>query len=207
MSLEIVELERRLSNLLKMGTIAELDEPAGRVRVTIGENTTGWLPFFVRRAGEDREAWHPEPGEQVMVLSPMGELAQGVVLAGVASDANPPPATVKTTHKIIYKDGAYLQYKRDTHEWQLDVPAAGKITLHVGGTTLLLENSKATLTTPEFKVDSPTSTMTGNLRVDGNVGVGGTIDAAGEISSGPIGLQAHKHTEMGDGAPTSPSIP
>ena len=79
----IAEIRRRLDNMIRSGTIAEVDhgDPAqGRpplCRVKTGTITTGWLPFFTRRSGSTKE-WDPvSVGEQCTILSPSGELTQG----------------------------------------------------------------------------------------------------------------------------------
>lgn len=174
MSAALAETDRRLANLIRFGTVAHLDEALALVRVECGDILTDWLPWATLRAGPDR-TWHaPEVGEQVMVLAPSGDMTQAGVLPAFYSDANPPPASVKTTHRTQYQDGAFLQYDRAGHHWALDVPAAGSIILHIGATTLLLEDGKATLTTPEFLVDSPQSTFTGNVDIEGSLSVTGS---------------------------------
>ena len=70
----IGELERRLSNTIRPGKVLEADYAKARLRVTMGDNTSAWLPWLTSRAGEDR-TWHaPEVGEQVIVIAPGGEL-------------------------------------------------------------------------------------------------------------------------------------
>ena len=80
----LADINSRLARMMRIGTVVELDEAAARVRVTCGAGdgkiTTAWLPWITARAGPDRTWWALEPGEQVMVLSPSGEMAQGVVL-------------------------------------------------------------------------------------------------------------------------------
>lgn len=86
------ELGRKLENLIRRGTVhAVRGKPAG-VRVQSGDNITDWLPWLTVRAGgvDGGRMWDaPVVGEQVVVLSQGGDLAQGVVLLGLASDAMP----------------------------------------------------------------------------------------------------------------------
>ena len=70
---DMTEAERRLSNLVMLGQVAELDAKKARVRVQAGPILTAWLPFATVRAGLDR-TWHaPEPGEQVVLVAPGGD--------------------------------------------------------------------------------------------------------------------------------------
>ena len=49
--LDVIDLARRLANLLRLGTIEQVDHPAARVRVRSGDIVTTWLPWFTWRAG------------------------------------------------------------------------------------------------------------------------------------------------------------
>lgn len=111
----ITELERRLANQLRVGTVAEADYPQGRLRVTIGPITTGWLPWLTARAGADRTWWAPEVGEQVMVLAPSGELAQGWVLPAGFSDAAPAPCASADVMRAVFGDGLVVEHDRAAH--------------------------------------------------------------------------------------------
>jgi len=137
---------RRLANLLRMGKVVELDEAKARVKVKLGDDmTTTWLPWLTHRAGPDRD-WHaPEPGEQVMVLSPSGDMRQGVVMPSVYQNSSQAPANLKTTHRLQYADGAFIQYDRLAHKYAIDVPSAGEIKLHIGGSTITMIDGKITL--------------------------------------------------------------
>ena len=47
----IAELERLLANIIRLGTVAELDEHAARVTVDVGGLITDWLPWLTAHAG------------------------------------------------------------------------------------------------------------------------------------------------------------
>ncbi len=132
----VTELERRLANLMRIGTVDQLDEAAARVRVKSGDLLTGWLPWLTRRAGEDRDWWAPEPGEQVLILSPDGDPAQGIVLPAIYRDAYPAPADSKNRRRIEFKDGGYAEYNRETGV--LTVSAEGKATVIGKGTVEII---------------------------------------------------------------------
>lgn len=110
--LRLAELERRLANLARIGTIAEADHAAARVRVAIGEILTGWLPWLAHRAGGDRAWWAPEVGEQVLVVSPGGDLAQGIVCPSLYSATSPAPADSPDIRREVYGDGLVIEHDR-----------------------------------------------------------------------------------------------
>jgi phage baseplate assembly protein V len=126
------ELERRLSNTIRPGTVLEADYAKARLRVTMGDNTSAWLPWLTSRAGEDR-TWHaPEVGEQVIVMAPGGELSAGYVMpGGVYKNDYPANADKAEISRTTYKDGAILEYDRENHTHLLQLPE-GSATVKVG---------------------------------------------------------------------------
>lgn len=193
------ENDRKLANVAMIGTIAELDEATARVRVNADGLVTDWLPWSAGRAGPGVREWSsPEVGEQVVLLCPYGDPAQGIVLGSVYQDAHEAPANLKTTHRTEYADGAFVEYDREAHAMKIDVPSGGKIELTIGGTVLLLEDGKATLTTPEFLVDCPSSTFEGNIAVHGTVTVTG-----GDVTADGKSLKTHTHGGVESGGSTS----
>ncbi len=150
MSYDLGELQRLLANLIRIGTIAELDETSARVKVRVSGLTTDWLAWGAGRAGKTRSWSPPQLGEQVLLASPYGDLSQAVVVCSLFQDAMPAPAASKDQETTVYPDGAKQDYNSATHQYLFEVPAGGKITLKVGGTTLELRADGTTLTTPAF---------------------------------------------------------
>ena len=127
----IAELNRKLANIIRIGLIKEVDYEKARVRVKVGEFITDWLPWVTARAGEDR-SWFPVSiGEQVIVLSPYGELSLGVVLPAIYQA---PPESKKEVSSVVFKDGTKLSYDKDKHHLEIDV--VDKITLKVGESSI-----------------------------------------------------------------------
>lgn len=109
----LIELLRRLENILRAGTIAQVDHQATRVRVRSGDLLTDWLIWFEVRAGNVRTWCPPSVGEQCLVLSPGGELAAGMVLVGLPSDQMPPPATEAHLHRTTYPGGSSITFDHE----------------------------------------------------------------------------------------------
>jgi len=143
---DITDAERRLHNLVILGQVVALDARRARVRVQAGPITTGWIPFAARRAGPDR-TWHaPEPGEQVVLVAPGGDLNQAVVIGSIYRDAYPPPAASGEITRTLWQDGAVMEYDRQGHVWHLSVPPSGRIVLEVGSSRLEMSNEGIRLT-------------------------------------------------------------
>ena len=128
---QIAEAHRRISSLVRLGRVREVRTGDARARVGIGENLTGWLPWLAPRAGTD-SIWHaPEVGEQVLVLSPGGDLAQGVIVPGVFSSSLPAPSSSADVRVEKHADGATVSYDRAAHKRTVALPSAGTHTVSV----------------------------------------------------------------------------
>lgn len=123
--MNIADLIRRLENLLRAGTIAEVDHASARCRVTTGGLTTGWLPWFTRRAGSTTDWDPPSVGEQCVVLCPSGIPEVGFVLVGVYSTANPPRSNSPDRHRIQWANGDFLEH--DAASGALTISCAGPV--------------------------------------------------------------------------------
>lgn len=115
----VAELERKLNNIIRVGTIEALNDAKALVTVKTGNNTTGWLPWVTRRAGLDKEWWTPEPKEQVLIFSPTGDLAQGIVQPALYSDHFPQNGSDRNIHRIDYRDGGYIEHNRVTGRYKI----------------------------------------------------------------------------------------
>jgi phage baseplate assembly protein V len=187
----LADLARRLENLLRLGTIAEVDHAGARCVVATGKLKTAPLPWIAARAGDARTWWAPSVGEQVLLLCPGGDPANGVVLPALYSTAQPRPDGSDTAHVAVYPDGARIAYDPAAH--QLDA--------------ILPEGGKANLTAPGGVHITGDTTITGRLRAtadatfDAKVAVGDTLTAQNDVVGGDISLKSHPHdkTQPGTG--------
>lgn len=123
----LAELARLIENLIRLGTVAEVQVEPPRVRVKTGNVTTAWRPWFALRAGEDREWDPPTVGEQVILFSPSGNLAQGVALTGLFSDANPANGDREGLHRRTYRDGAVIEYDSIAKHLRATLPGTAEV--------------------------------------------------------------------------------
>ncbi len=137
----LAELTRRMNNIVRTGTITELDLAKGRARVQLApELVTAFLPWLTHRAGTDVTWWAPEIGEQVTVLSPSGDLAAGVITGALYSDAMPAWSTNPDVSGTRWADGAADEYDRATHKRTITLPDDGEIQITVGQTQITANN-------------------------------------------------------------------
>lgn len=112
---DISELIRRLENLLRPGTIDQVDVDAALVRVRTGGLLSSWIRWFTRRAGDVRAWCPPSVGEQCMLFSPGGDLANGFALVGLFSDSHPANDNRASTDATLHPDGTLVEYDHAAH--------------------------------------------------------------------------------------------
>ncbi len=160
---EITELNRRVANMVRLGRVAAIDYAGSipKVRVRIAPLTTAWLPLLSLRAGPDKQWWPVEVDEQVVVISPSGELNQGVVLGSIFQNRFPSNANDIDVHRTTYSDGAVIEYNKATHRLRASLPD--------GASTQLIS--------------------TGGVSIVGDVTVEGNITASEEITDHTRSMQ------------------
>ena len=78
--------DRRLHSLIRVGTVLEVDPETAKARVTFGvETKSAWIPW-TGRAGVIDEWSPPVEGEQVLVVAPGGDTAQGLIVSSTPSN-------------------------------------------------------------------------------------------------------------------------
>lgn len=123
----LAELARLIENLIRFGTVAEVQVKPPRVRVKSGDITTAWRPWLNLRAGADREWDPPTVGEQVVLFSPSGNLAQGVALTGLFSDQIPANGDREGLHRRTYRDGAVIEYDSIAKHLRATLPGTAEV--------------------------------------------------------------------------------
>jgi len=166
--------------LIRFGTIAEVDLPAARCVVACGDILTGPIRWLQLRAGKTRHWSPPSPGEQVILICPDGELAAGVALLGLSSLAFP-AAGDSLREVLVFEDGSVLAYDPVGHLLEAHLCAGGAVSIIADGGVAIQ----------------------GDVSITGNVQVTGQIDASDDVVAGGISLKSHKHGGVQAGAAQS----
>ena len=125
--MNLADLARLIENIVRFGTVAEVQMQPPRVKVGSGNITTTWLPWLNLRAGADREWDPPTIGEQVVLLSPSGNLAQGVALTGLFSDLITANGDREGLHRRTYRDGAVIEYDSIAKHLRATLPGTAEV--------------------------------------------------------------------------------
>lgn len=175
------ETQRRLHNIATIGTVTHIDADSALMRLSVGDNATDWLSIPAIAAGQISVWRCPSVGEQYLLVSPSGELANAIPVISLYSDNHPSPSTDPNEIRIRYNDTDFCS---------IDV-INSQLTMHISEIT----NQAAT----SIVLDTPTATVTGNLQVNGGIQVKGDINcdsaitAADEVTAGGIKLTKHTH--------------
>ena len=88
MTLSAAEADRRIANVLSLGTVISINNATGRARVRVGDLETPPIPVMQLRSGAIRMHWMPSPGEQVTIAAPSGDMARAFVMGALPVDGN-----------------------------------------------------------------------------------------------------------------------
>ncbi|SCX53105.1 phage baseplate assembly protein V [Variovorax sp. EL159] len=168
------ELQRLIENLLRSGTISQVDQAGYKCRVKSGGLETNWLRWFAHRAGDVRHWSPPVVGEQCMVFSPGGVMAAGFVLVGIFSDSMPPNGDSGDVERTTYPDGAVFEYDHSASALKVTLPGGGTADITVPDsitvqckTADVTASESAKVHSQEITLDAPMNIVTGQLVVQG----------------------------------------
>ncbi|EBP1747019.1 phage baseplate assembly protein V [Salmonella enterica] len=163
MNAQLTEIMRLITNLIRTGTVTEVDRENWLCRVKVGELETNWINWLTLRAGSARTWWCPSPDEQVVVLSMGGNLETAFVLPAIYSNQFAPPSDSVDGCVTEYPDGGWFEYEPATGRW------------HVRGIkSMVIEAAdNITLKTGEFVVEADTTRINSEVVINGGVTQGG----------------------------------
>lgn len=174
-------IEHLTGEVVQLGTVVSVDHDEATCTVAIGDLVTGDLPWLTWRAGRVTIWAPPSVSEQCAVLAPEGDLAGGLVLPGLWSNANPAPSNDPDLFLIAFDDGAVISYHMADHALTVTLPA--------GGTA---------------QVDAPGGlTINADVTINGNVQIEGKATATEDVVGGGISLKTHKHSGVAAGTAQS----
>lgn len=204
---DINEIYRLLTNLIRTGTVTDVELTRGQCRVQTGELETTWLYWLTARAGRSRTWWAPSVGEQVLLFSLGGDLTTAFVLPGIFSDDHPAPSASADALHVTFPDGAVLEYEPDTGALTVsgiktaNITASGCITATVP-LVLVKASTSITLDTPEVICTSKLTTGTLEVQKGGTM-KGNITHSGGSLSSNGVTVHTHQHSGVKSGGDNS----
>lgn len=172
------EPAQQIGEAIQYGVVASVDHANATCTVTLGDLTTGELPWVAQRAGGMRYWSPPSIGEQCVLFAPEGDLENALVVLGLYSDANPPPSNDPDLIQIDMPDGASISYNHASHALAVMLPEGGTATIDAPGGV----------------------TINGPLTVNDDVTINGKATATDDMVGGGISLKDHKHSDVQPGS-------
>lgn len=114
----ISELQRRLSNVVKVGVVSKVDPSTAKVRVKVGDLHSDWRPWT---AGSKHQWSMPQVGESVILLSPSGETEKGIVVPSLYNENHAPPSNEPDS--ICWQLGAHQKFVIRVGESEIEMTA------------------------------------------------------------------------------------
>jgi phage baseplate assembly protein gpV len=103
----VADLERRISALMRHGTVQEVDPAKALVRLSYGTGSDGqpflspWVPY-AQIAGALKVHTPPSVGQQMTTVSPNGDFQQAVALPMHWSNQNESPSSAGDEHVLTF---------------------------------------------------------------------------------------------------------
>ncbi|KRJ22675.1 baseplate assembly protein [Acinetobacter baumannii] len=199
------DINRRLENLIRFGTIKTVNpsKPIPLVTVDLDDIVTPEIRFFNARSGKDSTWDPPSEGEEVIVVSPCGDIGPtSVVFYGLYNNEHPAPSDDLNKKIRVFADGCVIAYDVAAHQLSAILPSGGKaIVTADGGVTV---NGNTTIN-GNLQVNGSTA-MTGNNTVMGSQLVQGSSHSTGafsteaDVKAGDISLKNHKTSGVQPGS-------
>lgn len=197
---------RQIANLIKQGNIAQVNPSDCLVRVSHGDLLTDWLPYFVPFAGGVSVHRPPSVGENCIVLSPSGEMANGVVLCGMASNQFSSPSNSADETVVAFPDGAKMEYNH----------VSGSLKVSGVDTVIVEANQKILINCPDNVIDGKLTVkdlftfengMAGSNAGGGSAAIltGDVVHTGGSFSSNGVVVDDHDHPETNSGNTGKPN--
>ncbi|MBT2767611.1 phage baseplate assembly protein V [Stenotrophomonas sp. ISL-67] len=180
-------LPQQLNNLLRDGSVTEVDHQRQLCRVRSGETHTDFIPWLASAAGEFSCWAAPSVGEQVKLLCTDGDLANAVAVRGLYCTQYPAPSTNPDVVMIQFRDGAAISYNAASHALSAVLPA--------GGTVAVQADGGVSITGPV--------TITGDTTITGQVSITGKAEVSDDVIGGGVSLKQHTHRAVQPGNGTS----
>lgn len=183
--MELAELIRLLENIVRTGTVTEIDEEKWRVRVQSGGLTPNWMRWTAQRAGAFKVWVPPSVGEQVWFLCLGGNTDVAFIGGSLYSADNPAPGASRNEMVVTAPDGATFRYDAE----------AGALQVRGIKSAVVEASVKITLDTPEVECTNLLTTKNLNVTEGGEMH-GDITHTGGAFTSNGVQVDDHSHGEV-----------
>jgi phage baseplate assembly protein V len=155
------EFARRLNNIVRFGTVAEIDHEKARIRVKIGKITTTWIPWTTTAGAV--KIWNPPVvGEQVTVVSQGGDLSLAVAIPSIFQSKFSAPSSDGNIVKLELSESTNIEFDRKNEEFKVVIDEL-EITANSKKFKVSIGFSEFEITSEKIKILSPIVEIPGLL--------------------------------------------
>lgn len=214
---EAQQQRQRTRGAVSLGYIGRVGEGEneGLYRVGIDGILSDWIEAGKTRAGSKRTRSTYTKGEQVVVVSPDGDISQGVIVCSINSEQYPEPTEDHELDITTYDDGTVISYHEGTQTLEVLVAGAGIINIKCQTANVVAEK-QITFDTPKAIFTGVVQVMKqiigqGGMAVSGGAGgavatfSGSVVVSGGDVKVDGVGVKSHVHKEQGDGNDVGPA--
>lgn len=238
---ENTEALGRLNDLIKIGEVSSIDPAKGTARVVFDDDdsiVSYDLPVLQRNTLLSKDFHSPDIGEDVLCLFLPSGPEEGFVIGSFYAGEVSPPEQTEKRRTTVFEDGTVVQYDKESHTLTILIEGTSVVfdrqngtvtvpknwTINAGDNTVVNAGTSTTVNTKtaaihasnSMTIDSPSTHVTGTLKVDklitgsgglsvtggsgasiqcsGNMELKGTINSTGDVTAGGVSLQNHTHT-------------
>ncbi|MBO7173834.1 MAG: phage baseplate assembly protein V [Burkholderiaceae bacterium] len=191
-------VQELLNGLIKIGEVSSINPTQGTARVLFDDDdsiVSFDLQVLQRNTFKNRDYAMPDVGEDVLCLFLPTGTEEGFILGSVYAGEVSPKESTGDIRSVVFADGTRIAYDRSAGELTIEIKGtkivangqnvniaaptvidlkAPTITLTMGGTTMVLSGSQASIKASNLVFEGDMS-VTGNLSVTGNVSASGSV--------------------------------
>lgn len=141
------DIEERLNNILRVGTISSANAEEGTVRVLFRDKDSMVsydLPVLVRQTLRNKDYFIPDVGEQVLCVFLPNGMEQGFCLGAMYNAKDKPTISDPNKRRIDFEDGTWIEHDRSN----------GTTRVHSTGDIVIESESHITLHAPRIDLNS-----------------------------------------------------
>jgi phage baseplate assembly protein V len=190
------ELERLVSNLVRVGIVSSVNDAMGTCRVLFEDRddlVSFELPVMQRQSLQNKDYCMPDIGEQVICLFLPSGVEQGFVIGSFYSSQESRPASSRDVRRVQFNDGTFVEYNRSTHD----------LVASVQGSANILATGEVVVTAPTIRLNGAViingSLNQGNGSAGGAATIAGPVTVTNDVVSGGVSLQNHTHSGVQSG--------
>lgn len=171
-------MQGKLSDILRIGKVASIDEVKCTARVTFEDRQdtiSNDLSIIVPFTLKDNFYYMPAIGERVLCVFEPNAIINGYILGSFYAEKRLPPQGKKEKTYVQFEDKTLIEYDKKEHKLSIDIPTSSNISIDIFAKSDISINCDANIS---VNAKGDTSLKTGGTML---IESGGIMTIKGEI--------------------------